>query len=158
MTILQFKLGGEFEYNVSFETTIDKQKLQTNDKPTESLGLAVTNVVSAATKFYRIDGISAAFKQITYSYPLNDCEHFVLELIIKSKENIDVEHILKTLKLPLVSVEGYEGDSPLLIEERNNLVEKIITLRGQIESYALGDRAQQTLSFDDSEEVEEDLF
>jgi hypothetical protein len=33
MKILQFKLGGEYDYNVTFETGFEKRKIQTNEAP-----------------------------------------------------------------------------------------------------------------------------
>jgi hypothetical protein len=80
MKILQFKLGGEYDYNVTFETGFEKQRIQTNENPKGELLSAVSNVVAAAVKYFCFEEITAAFRQITFSYPDNGPQTFVLEL------------------------------------------------------------------------------
>jgi hypothetical protein len=158
MKILQFKLGGEYDYNVTFETGSEKQKIQTNENPKNDLLSAVSNVVVAAVAFFRFEDISAIFRQIAFGYPENGPLTFVLELKVKTKENIYVEHILKSQKMMLLN-ENTESDNwefQLRVNQNNDLVEKIFTLREQIESYALGARMQQELPFDGKEDSEEE--
>jgi hypothetical protein len=152
MKILQFKLGGEYEYNVVFETITDKRKLQTNDQPTGSLNAAITAAADSAVSFYKISGITHLFNKITFSYPINDRECFVFELAIKSKENPYITHSLKTEKIYLNEDEVLAG--------KNDLIEKVIKCREEIESYVSGARNQQELSFEEKvkNEDEGDLF
>lgn len=161
MKILQFKLGGEYDYNVTFETFDAKRKIQTNELPKGALLAAIANVVTAEVEYFRLEGISASFRQITFSYPENSCTGFVIELKVKTKENIYIEHILKSEKLNLASF-GTETDSmddSLRCMQNNSLVEKIITLREEIEAYALGARVQGDLPFNgDGSDVEGNLF
>jgi hypothetical protein len=150
MNILQFKLGGEYDYNVTFETGFEKRKIQTNEAPKGDLNTAVSNVVVAAVNFFRFENISASFRQITFGYPENAPEGFVLELSVKTRENIYVKHIMKSERLDL-RIDGTGTTSPDLsirIDQQNALVEKILILRQEIEKYALGARMQQDLPFE----------
>jgi hypothetical protein len=158
MKILQFKLGGEYDYNVTFETGFEKQRIQTNENPKGELLSAVSNVVVTAVKFFRFEDITAAFRQISFGYPENGPQTFVLELTIKTKENIYIKHILKSEKLNLLNEETASNnrESQQRIDQNNDLVNKIITLREEIESYALGARMQQDLPFDGEEASEEE--
>jgi hypothetical protein len=150
MKILQFKLGGEYDYNVTFETGFEKRRIQTNEEPKGDLNIAASNVVIAAINYFRFENISAVFRQITFGYPDHGPQSFVIELTVKSKENIYVKHILKSEKLDLAGDETYSNDGETLrrIEENNDLVEKIITLREEIKNYALGARMQRDLPFE----------
>jgi uncharacterized protein YsxB (DUF464 family) len=159
MNILQFRLGGEYRYNVTFETAFEKRKIQTNDEPTGSLPQAVSDAVIAAVSYFGFENINAVFRQISFSYPENDSEGFVLELDIKSKENPHVAHILKTEKMKLRLLEEKASratvfDNHLRIEQHNSLVEKIEELRDEIAKYAQGKRNQKELPFEDSAEEE----
>jgi hypothetical protein len=158
MNILQFKLGGEYDCNVTFETGFEKRKVQTNEAPKGDLNSAVSNVVVAAVNYFRLENISASFRQITFSYPENGPGGYVLELAVKTKENIYVKHILKSERLDLRADETgtTNRDFSILIGQQNTLVEKILTLREEIESYALGARMQQDLPFTDEEGSEEE--
>lgn len=163
MTILQFKVGGEYDYNVTFETGSEKQKIQTNDSPTGNLLTSISNVVIAAIKFFRFENITAQFRQITFSYPENGPNSFVLEFTIKTKENVYVKHVLKTDKLLLLAEDATSTDInyQFRIEQNNTLIEKILKLREEIELYAQGARAQSDLPFEDGSERmadEGDLF
>lgn len=162
MKILQFKLGGEYDYNVSFETGMEKRKIQTNEEPKGDLSGAVSGVVTAAVNFFRFENIFAIFRQITFSYPENGPECFVIELSIKTKENINVNHILKSERLNLAEDETVSDnrDFSFRIQQKNTLVQNIITLREEIKNYALGARMQQDLPFvgEEDSETEAELF
>jgi hypothetical protein len=157
MKILQFKLGGEYDYNVTFETGFEKRKIQTSEEPKGDLLSAVSDVVIASVNFFRFENISASFRQITFSYPDGSPESFVIELSVKTRENIYIKHILKSEKLNLIPEETASDNREiqLRINQNNDLVEKIIALREEIESYALGARMQQDLPFDGEEGSEE---
>lgn len=158
MRVLQFKLGGEYDYNVTFETGFEKRRIQTNEEPKGDLISAVSNVVLASVKFFRFEDISASFRQITFSYPENGPQTFVLELTVKTKENIYVKHILKSEKLNLTNDETVSDsfEVQLRIDQNNALVQKITTLREEIEQYALGARMQQDLPFTGEEATAEE--
>jgi hypothetical protein len=153
MTILQFKVGGEYDYNVTFETGSEKQKIQTNDRPTGNLLTAISAVVNSSIKYFRFENIAAQFRQITFSYPEHGPNCYVLELTVKTKENVYIKHILKTDKLPLQSDDVSSSDDAYQtrIEQNNTLVEKIIALREEIVLYAQGAREQGELPFEDGE-------
>jgi len=162
MNILQFKVGGEYEYNVAFETGSEKQKIQTNDSPKEDLLSAISNVVNASIKYFRFEGISAQFRSVTFSYPETSADNFYLEFFIKTKENIFVKHLLKTDKILLTTEDETSSDSDynLRITQNNSLVEKILKLRDEIVLYAQGSREQRELPFEDGSEKsgDNDLF
>jgi hypothetical protein len=152
MTILQFQIGGEYDYNVTYETNTEKQKLQTNDSPTGTLLTAVSNVVNAAIKFCRFENIAAKFKKVTFGYP-DSGPNFQLEFIIKTKDNPYVSHALKIEKLDLKldEVKSNDGDYQKRVDQNNYLVEKIETLREDIKKYIQGERAQKDLPFETGE-------
>jgi hypothetical protein len=158
MKILQFKLGGEYDYNVSFETGFEKRKIQTNDQSTGDLLAAVSNVVIAAVTYFKFENIFAVFRQITFNYLDKGNEGFVIELTVKAKEVLDIKHILKSERIELRYLEEEVLDVKLLarIKEHNSLIEKISALREEIENYALGARMQQDLPFDAEEDLEEE--
>jgi len=162
MNILQFKVGGEYEYNVLFETGLEKQKIQTNDKPTGDLMSAISNVVNSALKYFRFESIAAQFRSVTFSYPENSGENFTLEFYIKTKENPFVKHLLKTDKILLAVDDASSTDDKyqLRVNQNNALVENIEKLREEIVLYAQGARAQSELPFEDGQERhnEESLF
>jgi hypothetical protein len=153
MKILQFKLGGEYDYNVTFETGFEKRRIQTNEAPKGDLNSAVSNAVVAAVNYFRFENISASFRQITFSYPENAPKGFVLELFVKTRENIFIKHILKSERLDLRAdeTETTNLDLSIRINQKNTLVEKIFLLREEIENYALGARMQQDLPFEGEE-------
>jgi hypothetical protein len=156
MSILQFKVGGEYDYNVTFETGLEKQKIQTDDRPTGGLLSSISNVVVAAIKFFRFENITAQFRQITFGYPEKGPENFGLELTIKTKENVYIKHILKTEKLSLSIEDTASTDAAYQtrIEQNNSLVEKVMKLREEIVAYAQGAREQSDLPFEDGNDDE----
>jgi hypothetical protein len=163
MNILQFKVGGKYDYNVSFETNTDTQKLQTNDQPTGNLLSAISQTVVAAIKFFRFENITAQFRQILFSYPETGPNTFSLEFAIKTKENVYVKHVLKTDKIPLASDDTSSTDInyQLRVEQGNSLIEKVQKLHQEIVNYVQGERAQSDLPFEDGNERktdEDDLF
>jgi hypothetical protein len=156
MRILNFKEGGEYNYNVTFETETEKKKISTNEAPKNDLAGAVAGVVVAALKYFRFDNITASFRQIGFSYPSSGPEGFVIELTIKTKENIYLTHSLKSEKLFLREDETASDneDFQTRIDQSNALVGKVLTLRKEIEAYALGARMQEDLPFDDETDPE----
>jgi hypothetical protein len=160
MKILQFKLGGEYDYNVTFETGFEKRRIQTNEAPKGDLNSAVSNVVVAAVNFFQFENISASFRQITISYPENASEGFVLELSVKTRGNIYVKHIMKSERLRLGEddTKTTNRDLSIRINQQNTLVGNILVLRAEIENYATGARMQQDLPFEAEEGSGEESF
>ena len=161
MKILQFKIGGEYEYHVTFETIAEKRKIQTNEEPKGDLLSVISKVVVAAVNFFRLNDITASFRQITFSYPEKAPDGFVIELNIKARENVYVTHTLKSERLLLSTNDTESSDEGFQerINQNNTLVEKIVALRDEIEAYALGARMQQDLPFEgDDEDKEDSLF
>jgi hypothetical protein len=158
MQILQFRAGGEYDYNVTYETSVEKQKIQTNDIPTGELLLAISSVVVAAIRSFKLENVTAQFRQITFSYPENSHDGFVLELTMRTKENPYVKHFLKTERLLLYTDDATSTNEAFQarIEHSNSLIEKILTLRDEIALYANGARAQKELPFEDASESSED--
>jgi hypothetical protein len=159
MNILQFRLGCEYGYNVTFETAFEKRKIQTNDEPTGSRPQAVSDAVIAAVSYFGVENITEVFRQISFGYPENDSGGFLLALDIKSKENPHVAHILKTEKMKLEPLEKNHNAAPdmaLRIERKNCLVTKIPELRDEIAKYAQGERNQKELPFEHSGEPEDE--
>jgi hypothetical protein len=142
MDILQFKVGGKYDYNVTFETGLEKQQIQTNDRPTGNLIKAISDVV-----------ITAQFRSVTFSYPENGPDGFVLEFTIRTKENVYVKHVLKTDRLSLVEEDTSSTDASFQIraEQNNTLIGKVLALRDEVSAYAQGARAQVDLPFEDGD-------
>jgi hypothetical protein len=153
ISILQFKVGGEYDYNITFDTGTEKRKIQTNDKPTGNLLSAVSSVVVTAIKYFRFESITAQFRQIIFSYPEHGPACFVLELTIKTKDNVFVKHILKTDKLPLAveDIESSDINYQVRIEQNNMLIKNINALVEEIKLYATGAREQGEFPFEDAE-------
>jgi len=158
MQIIQFRAGGEYDYNVTYETSVEKQKIQTNDIPTGNLLSAISGVVIAAIRSFKLENVTAQFRQITFSYPDNSPDGFVLEFTIRTKDNPYVKHFLKTERLPLYTDDASSTSSTFQerIEQSNALIEKIATLRDEIALYVNGARAQKELPFEDGKEVSDD--
>ncbi len=152
MKILQFKLGGEYDYNVTFETGLEKQRVQTNDRPTGDLLSAVSAVVIAAIRFFRFEDITAQFRSISFSYPEKGDDEFVLEFTVRTNDNTDVKHFLKTEKLRLATDDVVSSDVSIQIriDENNSLVEKVSALREEIILYVQGQREQIELLFENT--------
>jgi hypothetical protein len=115
-----------------------------------------------SVEFFKFESIAARFRQVSFSYPDNSPDGFVLEFSIKTKENIYVEHILKTEKLLLTAKDTDSTDRSWIIyaEQHNALNEKILKLRDEIALYAQGARAQRELPFQNNSESDtsDDLF
>jgi hypothetical protein len=158
MNILQFKVGGKYDYDVTFETGLEKQKTMTNDRPTGNLLNAISSVVVSAIKSFRFESIKAQFRSITFNYPEKGPDGFVLEFIIQTKDNIYMKHALKTerINIDIEDTSSNDSDFSMRIQQNNALVEKVVTLREEIEFYIKGARLQSELPFEDGEESEDD--
>jgi hypothetical protein len=148
--ILQFKydLEGEYTYNIVFETPSEKEKIQTNDIPLDSLLTAKNAVIDSAVDYFRLAGVTAFFKQITFSYPKDSSDSCVLEIDIKPDKNPYERLAVKSGKIILATSDEdgkNASDFNQLLYSRNALIIEIETFRNAIANYALGNRAQQKL-------------
>jgi hypothetical protein len=154
MKILQFKHGGEYQYNVAFETSFEKRKIQTNDEPENALMESAAIAVSAAVSFFCFENVNARFRQISFSYPDGESDSFVLEMDIKAEGNPYITHAVKSQKIKLVPVTVGAGSSSEFsrnIQRENSLIAAVDMLRDRIAEYAAGARSQKDLPFDEDE-------
>lgn len=160
--VTKLKIGGQWDWNVSFVQTFQEQTLKTNDQPRDSMTRAIANVVSLALQYVNIPGVTALLNSIAFS-STEKGECFTLTLDVKSRENqyvyltwglskIDRRQIIDDETLE--DVEGFEG--------RNRLNDAVDVLEEEIRKYALGDRLQQQLKIEDTPETadkrQQDLF
>lgn len=160
--VTKLKLGGQWDWNVSFVQTFQEQTLKTNDQPRDSMTRAIANVVSLALQYVDIPGVSALLNSIAFSSN-EDGEHFTLVLDVQSRENPYVyltwgfSKIDREVKLNDVTLEDVPG-----FECRNSLNEAVDVLEEEIRKYALGDRLQQQLKIEypkkSEEKRQQDLF
>jgi hypothetical protein len=147
MKILQFKLGGEYQYNVAFETVFEKRKIQTNDEPENALMESVSIAVSAAVNYFCFENINARFRQITFSYPDGESDSFVLEMDIKAEGNPYITHAVKSQKIKLVPVTAGEGSSSEFsrnIQRENSLIAAVDMLRERSPNTQRGPASKKT--------------
>jgi hypothetical protein len=153
--ILQFKLGGEYQYNVAFATSFEKRKIQTNDEPENALMESAAIAVSAAVSFFCFENINARFRQISFSYPDGGPDSFVLEMDARPNGNPYIVHALKSEKIslapPLSDMGEVLPEAARYIAGRNSLVNAVEMLRERIAEYAAGARSQKDLPFDEDE-------
>jgi hypothetical protein len=158
INVLQFKYDpdGEYTYNVVFETSSEKKKIQTNDEPLPELTVARKTVTDFALLYFHLHSVKAVFRQITFSYPEKGVPSCVLEFKIRPDGNTNECLTLKSDKLGLYEnghseTVGYPRGFDLLMKERDSLVVEILEFQSCIEQYAVGNRAQKTLGFDAAE-------
>ena len=153
--VTKLKLGGQWDYNVTFVQTFQEQVLKTNDRPRDSMTRAIENVVSLALQYIDIPGVNALLSSIAFGDGENG-PTFTLELDVKSRKNQFVYLTWGLSKIyrkqvvneeTLEDVEGFEG--------RNELNTAVDVLEEEIKQYALGDRLQQQLKIEDTPETKD---
>jgi hypothetical protein len=151
--VTKLKIGGTWDYNVSFVQTFQEQVLKTNDRPRDSMTRAIENVVSLALQYVDIPGVNALLNSIAFGSN-DDGENFTLILDVQSRENqfvyltwgfSKIDREVKLNDQTLEDVEGFEG--------RNRLNEAVDVLEEEIKKYALGNRLQQELKIQDTPET-----
>lgn len=151
--VTKLKLGGTWDYNVTFVQTFQEQVLKTNDRSRDSMTRAIENVVSLALQYIDIPGVNALLSSIAFGDGENG-PTFTLELDVKSRNNQFVYLTWGLSKIyrkqvvneeTLEDAEGFEG--------RNRLNEAVDILEEEIKKYALGDRLQQELKIEDTPET-----
>jgi len=149
--VLSLKLGGDWDYNVTFEQTFQKQKVQTNDAPMDSMTSAIARVVIKAMDYIKIPNINALLDSISFSQA-DDGDYFTLNLNVKSRENAyvylkwSISKISREQKLTEDTLDDVPG-----FEERNWLNDAVDQLEEEIRKYALGERLQRELVIKDPE-------
>ncbi len=149
--VLALKLGGDWDYNVTFEQTFQKQKLQTNDIPVDTFTRAIANVVSAALNYFQVFEVSAVLSSITFSHAESESDStFSVELNVKPQGNQFIWLKVVCSKIQRKIVEDSEGNWVEGFQNRNKLNEAVDILEEEIKRYALGARSQKELPFEDA--------
>lgn len=147
---MKLKIGGDWDWNVSFVQTFQEQTLKTNDQPKDSMVSAIANVVIRALEYLDISDVTATMREIAFGSN-DDGENFALVLNMKSRNNPYVYLTCGLSKIDrkvmvndetLEDIEGFEG--------RNTLNDAVDVLEEEIRKYALGDRLQQQLKFENA--------
>lgn len=148
--VTKLKIGGDWDWNVSFVQTFQEQVLKTDDQPKDSMNSAIANVVIRALEYLDISDVTATLREITFGSN-DDGENFALVLNMKSRNNPYVYLTCGLSKIDrkvmvndetLEDIEGFEG--------RNILNDAVDVLEEEIRKYALGDRLQQQLKFENA--------
>jgi hypothetical protein len=151
--VTKLKIGGDWDWNVSYIQTFQELTVHTNDQPRDSMTTAIANVVHKALAYIKIKDVLVLLDSITFS----DSEKgptFNLVLDVKSAENQycrmkwNVSKIDRDLKLNPQTLEDAKG-----FYERNRLNEAVDVLEEEIRKYALGDRLQKELKVEDTPET-----
>ncbi len=159
--VTKLKIGGDWDWNVSYIQTFQELTVHTNDQPKDSMTQAIAHVVMKALAYIKIKDVSALMDSITFS----DSEKgpvFTLTLSAKSAEN---PYLKMKWSLPKIDREiktdPRTDDDAKGFYERNRLNEAIDILEEEIKQYALGNRLQKEMEFEKKSEPAErqnDLF
>ncbi len=153
--VTKLKIGGDWEWNVSYIQTFQELTVHTNDQPRDSMTAAIANVVLKALAYIKIKDVLVLMDSIVFS----DSEKgptFTLVLDAKSAENQycrmkwNIAKIDRDIKLDPKTDEDAKG-----FYERNRLNEAVDVLEEEIRKYALGDRLQKQLKIEDTPETKE---
>lgn len=156
--VLVFKLGGDWDYNVTFQQTFQKQKIQTDDRPLDTLTTAIQNVVTRALNYFKLYEVLATFDSITFGDTDDGEGKFSIVLNIKPRENqyIWIKSSVNNISREIVLDKNNFDDVPAFLE-RNELNEAVNVLEEEIKKYALGERLQKELPLESDSENDFDL-
>ena len=156
--VLVFKLGGDWDYNVTFQQTFQKQKIQTDDRPLDTLTTAIQNVVTRALNYFKLYEVLATFDSITFGDTDDGEGKFSIVLNIKPRENqyIWIKSSVSNISREIVLDKNNFDDVPAFLE-RNELNEAVNVLEEEIKKYALGERLQKELPLESDSENDFDL-
>ena len=156
--VLVFKLGGDWDYNVTFQQTFQKQKIQTDDRPLDTLTTAIQNVVTRALNYFKLYEVLATFDSITFGDTDDGEGKFSIVLSIKPRENqyIWIKSSVSNISREIVLDKNNFDDVPAFLE-RNELNEAVNVLEEEIKKYALGERLQKELPLESESENDFDL-
>lgn len=151
--IISLKLGGDWDYNVTFQQTFQKQKIQTNDRPLDSMTAAIQQVVTKALDYFKLYEVLATFESITFGDTEDGDGKFSIVLSIKPRDNqyiwikAGVSSISRRQMLEEDTLEAVRG-----FIERNELNDAVDFLEEEIKKYALGQRLQQELPIEEPDD------
>lgn len=156
--VLVFKLGGDWDYNVTFQQTFQKQKIQTDDRPLDTLTTAIQNVVTRALNYFKLYEVLATFDSISFGDSDDGEGKFSITLSIKPRENqyIWIKSSVSNISREIVLDKNNFDDAPAFLE-RNELNEAVNVLEEEIKKYALGERLQKELPLESESENDFDL-
>lgn len=153
--VTKLKIGGDWDWNVSYIQTFQELTVHTNDQPSDSMTAAIANVVLKALAYIKIKDVLVLMDSITFSESEKG-PTFNLVLDAKSAENQycrmkwNISKIDRDIKLDPKTDEDAKG-----FYERNRLNEAVDELEEEIRKYALGDRLQKELKIEDTPETKE---
>lgn len=151
--VTKLKIGGDWDWNVSYIQTFQELTVHTNDSPRDSMTAAIADVVLKALAYIKIKDVLVLMDSISFA----DGEKgptFTLVLNARSSENPycrmkwNIAKIDREVKLDPRTNEDAKG-----FYERNRLNESVDILEEEIKQYALGNRLQKELKpIEDGEE------
>ena len=160
--VTKLKIGGDWDWNVSYIQTFQELTVHTNDQPRDSMTAGIVNVVHKALAYIKIKDVLVLLDSIVFSDG-DKGPTFNLVLDVKSAENQycrmkwNVSKIDRDQKLNPQTLEDAKG-----FYERNRLNEAVDVLEEEIRKYALGDRLQKELAIKDTPETkvkrQQDMF
>jgi hypothetical protein len=151
--VTKLKIGGDWDWNVSYIQTFQELTVHTNDSPRDSMSAAIADVVLKALAYIKIKDVLVLMDSITFSDG-DKGPTFNLVLDAKSAENQycrmkwSIAKINRDQKLDPRTGEDAKG-----FMDRNRLNDAVDVLEEEIRKYALGDRLQKELKVQDTPET-----
>lgn len=143
--VTRLKIGGDWDWNVSYIQTFQELTVHTNDSPRDSMTAAIANVVIKALAYIKIKDVLVLMDSINFAEGEKG-PTFTLILNARPSENPylrmkwNIAKIDREVKLDPRTNEDAKG-----FYERNRLNEAIDVLEEEIKQYALGNRLQKEL-------------
>ncbi len=151
--VTKLKIGGDWDWNVSYIQTFQELTVHTNDSPRDTLSTAIANVTKRALAYFKIDDVSVLLDTITFA----DGEKGpTFSLILNARPSGNpycrmkwtVSKIDRDIKFDHKTNEDAKG-----FYERNRLNEAVDVLEEEIRKYALGDRLQKKLDLEEESPI-----
>lgn len=159
--VTKLKIGGDWDWNVSYIQTFQELTVHTNDQPKDSMTQAIAHVVMKALAYIKIKDVSVLMESIAFGEGEKG-PTFTLTLSARPSEN---PYLKMKWSLPKIDREiktdPRTNDDSKGFCERNRLNEAIDILEEEIKQYALGNRLQKEMEFEKKSEPAErqrDLF
>lgn len=143
--VTKLKIGGDWDWNVSYIQTFQEMTVHTDDSPRDSMTAAIADVVLKALAYIKIKDVLVLMDSITFAES-DKGPSFTLILNARSSENPycrmkwSIAKIDREVKLDPRTNEDAKG-----FYERNRLNESVDILEEEIKQYALGNRLQKEL-------------
>jgi len=147
--VTKLKIGGDWDWNVSYIQTFQEMTVHTNDSPRDSMTAAIADVVLKALAYIKIRDVLVLMDSITFAES-DKGPTFTLILNARSSENPhckmkwSIGKIDREVKLDPRTNEDAKG-----FFERNRLNDSVDILEEEIKQYALGNRLQKELKPED---------